>query len=237
MTILFLACALVGGTILLTQLSLMMLGLGGHGGHFGGGDIGSDFSGDFHGDVGDAFHGDGASFHGDAAGHGDAHGGHADSDAKDLHAHPADHGSTWLFGVISFRTVVAALAFFGASGMAAQSAGASAPTTLLIACASGAAAMYSVYWIMQGLYRLRAEGTVRIQRAIGHPAKVYLSIPGNNAGAGKIQINLQNRTMEYLAMTSGEPLPTGTKVVVVNILTENTVEVQPVEEQERVSNG
>lgn len=96
--------------------------------------------------------------------------------------------------------------------------------------------MYAVYWMMQGLYRLRADGTVRVHRAVGRPAKVYLTIPGHNAGAGKIHVNLQNRTMEYLAMTPGETLPTGAKVVVVNVLTENTVEVQPVVEQERVSN-
>ena len=28
------------------------------------------------------------------------------------------HGSTWMFGVISFRTVVAALTFFGLAGLA-----------------------------------------------------------------------------------------------------------------------
>ena len=35
------------------------------------------------------------------------------------HAH--GHGSTWMFGVISFRTVVAALTFFGLAGLASLS--------------------------------------------------------------------------------------------------------------------
>lgn len=216
MTVLFLVCAIIGGTILLTQVTLMLLGMGGDGGDF-------DASGDLPADVGGDFHGDtGGDFHGDAGGHGHS---------------LAGHGSSWLFNVVSFRTVVAAMAFFGVAGMAGQSAGASTPTVLLIAIAAGAAAMYGVYWMMQGLYRLRAEGTVRIHRAIGHPAKVYLTIPGHNAGAGKIQINLQNRTMEYLATTQGESLPTGAKVVIVNVLTENTLEVEPADEQERIGNA
>ena len=45
----------------------------------------------------------------------------------------AHHGSTWLFGVLSFRTITAALAFFGLAGLAAQSAEASPPMVLLVA--------------------------------------------------------------------------------------------------------
>ena len=37
--------------------------------------------------------------------------------------HSHGHGSTWMFGVISFRTVVAALTFFGLAGLAHRSAG------------------------------------------------------------------------------------------------------------------
>ena len=86
--------------------------------------------------------------------------------------------------------------------------------------------MAAVYWMMRGLRELGAEGTVRIQRALGQHGSVYLSIPGNDSGNGKIQINLQNRTMDYLAVTSGPELPTGTKVVVVGIVNPTTLEVR-----------
>jgi hypothetical protein len=74
---------------------------------------------------------------------------------------------------------------------------------------------------------LRAEGTARIGRALGSPATVYLRIPANRSGAGKIQLNLQNRTMEYEAVTSGDEIPTGAKVTVVGIVASDTVEVRP----------
>jgi hypothetical protein len=235
LTSVFLVCAAVGGTILAIQFLLLLLGLGGDAlqidvphdvGHGMGGDFGHDFAGDMHGDAagGD---GDGG---GDGAGHAEATG----------HAYPtghaattSEHGSGWLFGILSFRTLVAAVAFFGLAGMTADSARASTATSLLVALAAGAGAMFGVYGIMRGLYGLRAEGTARVIRAVGSPASVYVRIPAQRGGAGKIQINLQNRTMEYEAVTSGAEIPSGARVVVVDIVAPDTVEVRPISEPER----
>jgi len=218
MTMVFTVCAALGGTILVLQFILALVGLGGHA-FFdvdAASGVGHDFGGDFHGDAGGDFHGDaGSDFHGDHPG-GDA--GHSDQAG-----HP---GSTWLFGVLSFRTIVAALAFFGLGGLTAESAKATTPTVLLAALAAGAAAMFTVYWMMRVLYTLRADGTVRIQRSVGQHGNVYLRIPGNRSGSGKIQFNLQNRTVEYLAVTAGQELPTGAKVVVVGVVNPTTLEVQ-----------
>jgi hypothetical protein len=148
-----------------------------------------------------------------------------DMDAHGHHAH--DHGSHWLFGVISFRTVVAALAFFGLSGLAAQSYGLTPGwKPLLIALAAGWAAMYSVHWIMRTLFRMKSEGNVRIEYSVGKAGNVYLRIPANRAGSGKITLNMQNRTMEYQAVTAGDALPTGANIVVVGVVGPDTVEVE-----------
>jgi hypothetical protein len=220
MTAVFVVCAAVGGTILAIQFLMALVGLGGH--MFDVDlptDVGHDFDlgGDFHGDMGGDFHGDTGEFHGEHPGDG--------GDAE--HAgHAAAHGSTVLFRILSLRTIVAALTFFGLAGLAAQSTAASTPTVLAVAVAAGAAAMFAVYWMMQGLQQLRAEGTVRIHRAVGQHGNVYLRVPANRTGSGKIQFNLQNRTMEYLAVTAGPELPTGTKVVVVDVVNPTTLEVQ-----------
>jgi hypothetical protein len=98
---------------------------------------------------------------------------------------------------------------------------------------AGIAALYGVYWIMRGMYQLRSEGNVRLVRAVGLPANVYLRIPARNSGLGKIQINLQNRTMEYQAATAGEEIPTGASVTVVGVIDANTVAVQAAPDSER----
>jgi membrane protein implicated in regulation of membrane protease activity len=211
MTLLFTLCAALGGTILVLQFLMSLIGLGGHSDF--GGDVAHDFSGGFHDGGGDLHSGD---VHAEAS-----HNSHS-SDQND------HNDSNWLFRMLSFRAIVAALAFFGLAGLAANSAEIAMPITLLIALAAGMAAMYGVYWMMRGMQSLQADGTIRLDRAIGKIGTVYLRIPANESESGKIQLNLQNRTMEYLAMTSGPELPTGTKVEVVGVISPTTVAVLPV---------
>lgn len=209
MELLFLSCAILGGTVMVAQFILTLMGGGEHGGGDGGGH-------DFHTDVGGGDHAVG-----------DAHDGQHGSAAHDQDQH---HGSTWFFGVITFRTVVAALTFFGLAGMAAMSAQLEQPMPLVIALGSGVAAMYGVHLMMQALNKLRADGTERIGHALGREATVYLSIPAQSQGAGKVHLTMQNRLIEYEAMTSGERVPTGTRVVVVGIAGPGMLQVEPVSE-------
>lgn len=159
------------------------------------------------------------------AGHGptfDAHHdiGHHDADA--------DHASSLFFSMLSFRALIAAVAFFGLGGLASMSSGLSGYTSLVGGAAAGSAAMLVVAWLMRTLYSLRAEGTVRIELAVGCTAVVYLMIPGHKTGAGKVTVQMQNRTMEYEAMTVGDALPTGAVVEVIGVLGPDTLEVAPV---------
>ena len=201
----FVVCATIGSTVLVFQFILTVIGLGGEAFDLDmpDGDVDADVDLDL------------------------------DFDADTGSDIEAGHvGSSWLFGMISVRTVVAAMAFFGLGGLAARSADASPGATLLVAVAAGAAAMYGVYWIMRGLKSLNSEGTPRIGKTLNRYGTVYTTIPAKKSGSGKIQINVQNQTMEYLAMTSGEKLSPGTKVVVVDVITPTTVAVEPALETE-----
>jgi hypothetical protein len=223
METMFLFCAIFGGTILVAQF---LLG----------------FGGDHHGvdgaeDTPDAIgmHADGGDMHA-ADGHVDGHVDSQHGDTHDARHGEAHHGSTWMFGVLTFRTVMIGLTFFGLTGKAASVSGFSAPMTLVIAVVCGLAAMYGVYFLMRGLYKLTADGTVRIDRAVGEEGIVYLTIPGENSGVGKVHVPVQNRTIEYEAMTDGERLPTGRRVVVVGVLSSDRVRVEPVTEPARNTN-
>ncbi len=204
MSTVFLFSAVIGGTFLVCQIAMTLLGLGG--------DADVDIPGDM-GDIGDLDL--------DVGGDVDA-GGDIDTD---------DSGTG--FRVISFRTIVAGLTFFGLGGLAANSTDAQPMVTWAVALGCGAAAVYGVYWMFRILYTLKDDGTVHIANAVGRHGTVYLRIPADSSGAGKIQVSVQSRTVEYLAMTEGEELPTGTKIVVVDVLTPSTVQVEPVLEPER----
>jgi len=131
---------------------------------------------------------------------------------------------------------VAAATFFGLAGLAARGADFSPTVQVVIALAAGVAAMYGVYYLMRTIYSLKAEGTVRVGHTVGRYGTVYLRIPGHESGAGKVQLSVQKRTMEYLAVTPGDELPTGTKVKVVGVITSDTVEVEPVLQEEGTEN-
>jgi tRNA A-37 threonylcarbamoyl transferase component Bud32 len=141
--------------------------------------------------------------------------------------HDVEHEaqSSWFVGVLTFRTVVAALVFFGLAGRAASAADLEPGPSLALALAAGAAALFGVAWMMRSLYRLRSDGSVRIERAVGRSGSVYLSVPGHRAGVGKVLLNVQNRTVEYQAVTAHEALPTGTPVTVLAVVGPDTVEV------------
>jgi len=88
---------------------------------------------------------------------------------------------------------------------------------------------------MRTLSRLRSDGTVRIERAVGKSGTVYLTVPAQRAGVGKVTLNLQNRTLECQAVTARSELATGAKVVVVSVIGPDTVEVAPAADVERTS--
>ncbi|WP_428308582.1 hypothetical protein [Lacipirellula sp.] len=200
----FLFAAAVGGTVMVCQFALTLMGMSGDGadGHFShdGADLGADGG---LGDIGD-LSGDAASEHHNSW-----------STAADGVHH---HDSSWLFSVISFRTLIAAAAFFGVAGRAALAMGTSDLTALLLALAAGWGAMYGMYWLMRSVGRFASSGNERIGNAVGRRATVYIPIPANGQGKGKVQVSIQNRIVEFQAVTDeGERLRTGESVEVIAV--------------------
>jgi hypothetical protein len=219
--------ALIGGTVLVFQFVLMLLGLGGDG------DLsadGGDFSGGLHHgggiDAGGLHHAGGVD-----AGGADAHAGdatwHEAADA-DL-GHPGAH---WFYEVISLRTLSAAVTFFGLAGITARAYSQPGTISFVIATLSGIAATFIVYWLFKQVYRLQHTGTENVRNALGLSATVYVPIPAQRGGAGKVTFRLQNRVAEYQAVTDdSERLKTGEKVVVVGIVNSDTVRVARAEKR------
>lgn len=154
------------------------------------------------------------------------HDGDTDVDADtDTDAGDHGHGGDWFFGVLTIRSVAAALTFFGLGGLSAGYYGADPQVAAAVAVAAGLGALYAVAAIMRSMAKLKADGTARIDRAVGLPATVYLRVPAGKGGPGKVHIQLQNRTVEYRAVTAGGELPTGAAVTVVGVVSPDTVEV------------
>jgi membrane protein implicated in regulation of membrane protease activity len=137
-----------------------------------------------------------------------------------------DHGF-WVLEVFTLRTLSAAALFFGLAGMTASTAGLSPTTSIVIASGAGAAALYGVYWLFKQTFRLlQSSGNEDIRNALGTSARVYVSIPPAESGAGKVHVVVQGRTAEYQAVTDqSETLAAGDAVEIVQIINSDTVRV------------
>jgi hypothetical protein len=157
----------------------------------------------------------------------------ADVDAGDLHdgdvSHdPVDaHGADSFLKIFSFKTLVAFVTFFGLGGLASAKGGTADTPSILIALGAGVAALFIVAYLMGALSRLQSKGNVDLKNAVGKAAKVYLLVPGDRSGAGKVMVAVQGRKVEARAVTAGAPIPTGAEVRVVGVNESDTLEVVP----------
>ncbi len=149
-------------------------------------------------------------------------GGDAGADTDfDVHLDHPDFG-----GHLSFRTVVAFVTFFGLGGMAASSGGLATSVSLVIAVVAGSCAFWLVGLAMMQLSRLRSEGTIEINNALGAEGRVYLTVPGERSGTGAVTVPIQGRSMQFKAVTAGPELATGRLCKVVGVHAGNTLVIE-----------
>ncbi|HSJ63374.1 MAG TPA: hypothetical protein VK922_05630 [Gemmatimonadaceae bacterium] len=172
----FIACAALGGVVLVLQLLLGVLG--------GQADVGHDVH------AGDTHLGDG-------------------------------------LDLVSVRSLSAGVAFFGLTGAGVATSGWPLLLAVPAALLAGTAATFIVAYLMRAMRRLEDDGSEQIENALGQTATVYLRIPGNREGTGKIHVPMQGRTVEYQAVTPGGELPSGSLVVVRDIVGPDLLEVVP----------
>ena len=129
-------------------------------------------------------------------------------------------GGAGFLRAFSLRSLAAGVAFFGLGGLGAQEFGASESVALLVAILFGVGAMWLVYRLMKTLSSFNANGAIVAGSEENAEGVVYLKIPAERRGMGKVQIVQQGRTMEYDAFTDDpEDLPTGAPIIVVKALT------------------
>jgi len=142
---------------------------------------------------------------------------HADVDVDhgDLHGeHGTEGHGNMFFGILSFKALSAFAGVFGLVGLIVHDRGLSAGPRVAVSAASGVASMFLVAWVMRGLSRLQASGTINVRNAIGRTGTVYLRVPGARGGRGKVTVEVQGRSMEFAAVTEGDTIESGAQVTV-----------------------
>lgn len=200
------ACAAIPATILLVlQTLLLLFGLGGHSADQGetidhSALVGHDADGDM-----DTDH---------------------EWDTADYDHDGAHHGTgVRLFTV---RGLVAFFAVGGWLGIVLEDAQIHTALTVAVALAGGFAALVFVALIIKWSLSLQENGTLSLENTIGRQASVYITIPPDLSGTGKVMLNVQDQLRELEAMTeSHKPLVTGSQVKVTGIIQGGILQVQP----------
>lgn len=206
------ACVAIPATVILfLQTILMLIGIGGHelGGDSSDGDVDHDFGHDF----GHDFDGH-LDMHGDIDVHGDVHDGvFGEHDGHD--GHDGSDGGLRLF---SFRGIIAFLCVLGWVGVLCARLELAMPLTILLSAASGLLAMVLIALLFRLIYSLQADGTENIRNALGASGTVYLRIPPQRNGSGKVNLLLDGKLVEKEAVTDEEEMIAyGEQIVVVGI--------------------
>jgi hypothetical protein len=220
-------CIAVPATvIMLLQTILMLIGLGGHGDAGGSG-------GPIDGGVGHDIPPDAVVGGHSTIGHvGTIVGAHDTAAAAGQEA-PAE-GTTGAGDIVSFRlftfqSILVFLVVFGWTGVA-MSANHATPgyVDILVAFLAGAAGLFLTAWMFYGLMKLQNSGNVRLTNAVGLEGEVYIPIPPDGKGQGKVNLLLQGRWIECDAMTNGlEALKTGQAVRIVGLFGGSVLVVEP----------
>ena len=101
---------------------------------------------------------------------------------------------------------------------------------MAIAFAVGAILVFAVMMLFKGLSKMQQSGNINVfESAVGCNGKVYLTIPGERKGTGKVQININNSVREYDALTDSEDdLKTGTSIKVTEVIDASTLIVEEI---------
>lgn len=98
---------------------------------------------------------------------------------------------------------------------------------LFIAVLVGVALVAAVMWLFKWLSSMQQSGNIDVHSsAVGCEGKVYLTIPGERKGEGKVQITINNAVREYTAVTDGDAIRTGAQIKVVEVLDSETLLVE-----------
>ncbi len=138
--------------------------------------------------------------------------------------------------LISVRGILAGLMLFGWTGVVILSSGGNLTEAFAWSLVAGILALVGVAYLLKLFLKLQDEGhRANLWNAVDEIAEVYLRIPPNKEGAGKINLVLGNTYQELEAVThSSKAIPTGAKVKVVQVLDGNLLLVEL--HKERITN-
>ncbi|WP_312107393.1 hypothetical protein [Lachnoclostridium sp.] len=147
----------------------------------------------------------------------------ADHDISDHDFAGAHDGSDGL-SLFTIRGIVAFFAIGGWTGIAVDNANGSEALAIILSLLAGSAALFGIAYLFKFALKLQNNGTLSLENAVGKTGEVYIPIPANRKGTGKVMVTVQERLCELSAITSEErDLKTGEYIRVIEAIDDQTV--------------
>lgn len=121
------------------------------------------------------------------------------------------------FQLFSLRNLINFLLGFSWSGISFSGIIASKGVLIAVAFVIGILFVYVFFLVIQQILKLSEDNTFNIKKTVGLTAEVYLTIPSENSGKGKILLSVNGAVHEMNAITPNEALPVGNIVKVTGV--------------------
>lgn len=129
--------------------------------------------------------------------------------------------------LLTFRNLVNFCMGFGWTAVLMHEKIQSNALLIIVSVIVGILLVTVVMWIFKWLSGMQQTGNIDVHKsAVGCEGKVYLTIPGERKGEGKVQITINNAVREYDAVTDGETIKTGTAIKVTEVINDYTLLVE-----------
>lgn len=129
--------------------------------------------------------------------------------------------------LLTFRNLVNFCLGFGWTAVLMHEKIRSNALLIIVSVIVGILLVTVVMWIFKWLSGMQQTGNIDVHKsAVGCEGKVYLTIPGERKGEGKVQITINNAVREYDAVTDGETIPTGKAIKVTEVINDYTLLVE-----------
>ncbi len=122
----------------------------------------------------------------------------------------------------TIKNMIAFFTMFAWVGIAAYNSGLSKGVSVLLALLSGMTMVFLMIVLLKNVGKLRYSGTMQIKNALNQVGNVYLFIPANRKGSGKVHVRVQGSLHELDAITDdATDIATGSIVKVTGIIGED----------------
>lgn len=132
------------------------------------------------------------------------------------------------FQLFSLRNLINFLLGFGWTGISFYDVIQNKILLVVLALIVGLLFVYVFFVIIKQVTKLAEDNSFRIENTLNKTAEVYLTVPAEKSGKGRVLISVKGAVHELNAVTEGGAIPTGAIVRVVKLESDNLLIVDKI---------